>query len=196
MLKKARLSKGFTLIELLVAVGIFTIILTMSLGAIVSIISASKKARTLQTAINDLSGSMEAMAREIRFGKDYGCVAIGSGDCTTNTGSNIIHFRASDGSAESYRLQGISVERCLKPKSKNLNSPLPSSCATGDNYYSVTPSEIRISSLWFTIQGASDSGDYSLVQPRVIIVVQGNVIDGDQNTKFAIQTTISQRSPK
>ncbi len=66
-------SKGFTLVEIIVSLAIFSIVAVVALGALVKIVSANKKAQTLQSAITNLNYAMESISREMRVGKIYNC---------------------------------------------------------------------------------------------------------------------------
>ena len=63
MMKKSKLNRGFTLIELMTAVSIFVVVMTISMGAILNIFDANRKARTLKTVLNNLNLVVE----RIRF---------------------------------------------------------------------------------------------------------------------------------
>lgn len=67
--------RGFTLVEMIVALGIFSIVAVVALGALVKIISANKKAQTLQASITNLNFALESMSREMRVGTNYYCNA-------------------------------------------------------------------------------------------------------------------------
>ncbi|MEK7646088.1 MAG: type II secretion system protein [Patescibacteria group bacterium] len=73
-------SSGFTLVEMIVSLGIFAVVATVSLGALVHIVSANKKAQTLQSAITNLNFALETMSREMRVGSTYFCSDYGVGD--------------------------------------------------------------------------------------------------------------------
>src|SRR3989344_4857691 len=66
-------SRAFTLVEMIVALGIFSIVAVVALGALVKIISANKKAQTLQASITNLSFALDSMSRELRVGTKYHC---------------------------------------------------------------------------------------------------------------------------
>jgi len=65
--------KGFTLIEMIVSLGIFSIVAVVALGALIKIISANKKAQTLQSAMTNLNYALESMSREMRMGTNFIC---------------------------------------------------------------------------------------------------------------------------
>lgn len=65
--------RGFTLVEMIVALGIFSIVAVVALGALVKIISANKKAQTLQSSITNLNFALDSMSREMRVSSNYHC---------------------------------------------------------------------------------------------------------------------------
>jgi prepilin-type N-terminal cleavage/methylation domain-containing protein len=73
--------RGFTLVEMIVALGVFSIVATVALGALMKIISANRKAQTLQTSITNLNFALESMSREFRDSKYFQC-----GDSLTSLG--------------------------------------------------------------------------------------------------------------
>lgn len=66
---------GFTLIEIIVSLGIFSIVATVALGALVKIVSANKKAQTIQATVTNLNYALDAISREMRVGKNYYCLS-------------------------------------------------------------------------------------------------------------------------
>src|SRR3989339_1786343 len=77
MQKNKSKTKGFTLIELLVALGVFMVVMTITLSAFLNIMDIQKKTESFRKVNDNLNFVMEAMMREIREGEDYcpsGCV--------------------------------------------------------------------------------------------------------------------------
>jgi prepilin-type N-terminal cleavage/methylation domain-containing protein len=86
-------SRAFTLVEIIVSLAIFSVVAVVALGALVKIISANKKAQSLQSAITNLNYAMESISREMRVGKDYACGGSysNSGDtCSLDEGDDDI----------------------------------------------------------------------------------------------------------
>ncbi len=48
-------SKGFTLIEIIVSVAIFTVVMLISVGAVLNAVNANRKAQSLNTIVNNLN---------------------------------------------------------------------------------------------------------------------------------------------
>ncbi len=66
-------NKGFTLIEMVVSLGIFSVVAVIALGALVKIISANRKAQSLQSSLTNLNFAVESITRELRVGRAFHC---------------------------------------------------------------------------------------------------------------------------
>ncbi|OGF74441.1 hypothetical protein A3J56_00390 [Candidatus Giovannonibacteria bacterium RIFCSPHIGHO2_02_FULL_46_20] len=66
-------NRGFTLIEMTVAVGVFAILASLSVGSLLMLTSAQKKAATLQSVQDNLRFALEVMTKDARFGDQYYC---------------------------------------------------------------------------------------------------------------------------
>lgn len=69
----AKNRRGFTLIEIIVSLGIFSVVAVVALGALVKIITANKKAQTIQAAVTNINFAIDSMSREIRMGRNHYC---------------------------------------------------------------------------------------------------------------------------
>ncbi len=175
---------GFTLVELMVAVSLFAVIMTLSMGSILSVFDANRKSQTLRTVMDNLNFTMEAMTRNIRFGSTYHCDStVGDitvpRDCGNNSPATSLVFKASDGTRVIYKLSGGRIARSING---------------GSDYY-LTSSDMTIQSLTFRVFGSPNySTGADLFQPQVIIVVSG--FAGSKPTiasSFSLETTVSQR---
>lgn len=166
---------GFTLIELMVAVSIFIIIMTISMGSIINIFNANRKAKSLKTVLGNLNLAVESMSREMRFGKNYHC---GSGTVTLPQncagGGTLMSFLSSDDEQVTYRLNGTAIE-------KDIDSA---------GYVRVTAPEMMIDDLTFYTLGA---GLGNTLQPKVFIKIRSHAGSGNSQTNFTLQTLASQR---
>lgn len=169
------MKKGFTLIELMTAISIFIIVMTISMGSILSVFDANRKSRSLKTVLSNLNLAVESMSKEMRFGKNYHC---GSGTVTTPQncpeGDTLMSFLSSDGVQLTYRLNGTAIE-------KQINS---------EGYMAVTAPEIIIDGFTFYTLGA---GTGNLLQPKVIIIIKSHAGTGKGRSDFTLQTLVSQR---
>jgi len=178
--------KGFTLIELLVATGVFLVVMTISLGSVVSVLSAGRKSRTLSTIMTNLNFTMEIMSREIKFGKTYYCGTdtstphISTLDCGTDPESSFT-FTTSEGVDTIYRLN-------------TGNRQIERSTNGGVSYVGFTSREIYIEKFNFYVFDSLPFAGGNSAQPRVLMFIQGYAGNKpDSRSNFILQTLISAR---
>jgi type II secretory pathway pseudopilin PulG len=172
--------RGFTLVEMLIAVSLFIVIVTISLGALLSVFDANKKNQSSKTISDNLNFAIDDITRSVRFGTNYYC-GISSGLTSVNNCS-------SGGSAVSATFES---KRIIYSWGGTENSPIMKSSDGGLNYLAITAPEVKIQHLKFYVFG-SDSSDIN--QPYVIAVIKGYI--GNKPTTrsvFSIQTLMSQR---
>jgi len=186
----ARREAGFTIIEMIVAVAIFSVIMVVAVGALLSVISANRKAQSLQSIVNNLNLSLEEMVRTIRVGTTYHCGSSGDKTATQDCpdlGESYLAFEHSGGDPLSIQDQYVyrlttdnQIERSISGINDSEFSP-------------VTAPEAVIEQLTFYVTGTENNDN---LQPRVIIIVSGYAqIDEKTRTDFNLQTAVSQRLP-
>ncbi|HVV38925.1 MAG TPA: type II secretion system protein [Candidatus Paceibacterota bacterium] len=217
------MKRGFTLIELMVSVTIFTMVMVVSLGALLTISASERKAETLKSVMTNLNFALDSMSRSIRTGSNYdGFTSCNpslpiSGiptptDCTAAGGSYAIAFQAIDASLAGCPASGTP---CIVVYCRGAGSTCSSSGTSllrstdgGNNFSAITAPEVQISNLSFYVRGAP-RGDG--IQPIVTITLSGYIaINGDAATQnnclgqvssgatgqcsaFNIQTSATQR---
>ncbi len=171
--------QGFTLIEIIVAVSIFALVMTMAVGAILSIVGANKKANALNSVVTSLNGAFESMVRDLRTGYKYDCTGArpnpSPNDCTT--GHESISFISSqeNGKAVSYALVSNRIVKYID----------------SDRVGEITPPEVIITNLNFYVSGAG-VGDGK--QARVLITLRGySGLNPRTKSEFNLQTLVTQR---
>lgn len=166
--------KGFTLVEMIVAVFIFTIVMLVATGALISIVEANRKAQSVKSVMNNLNFSLDSMTRAIRVGNTYDC---GIATCASD-GSDAFTFISTDGEEIEYRYNETdqSIERSIDG---------------GLSYQTLTAPEVDVEFLRFYVRGEV-VGDNE--QPRVLIVVKGVAGTDDRTrTEFSLETMVTQR---
>lgn len=170
--------RGFTLVEMIVATSLFIVVVTISMGAILSIFEANRSAQASKTVMDNLNLALENMARTVRFGTNYHCGNQTGNlstpfDCPNGDTFLAVKF---EGQTVVYRKNGTSIER---------------SDDGGANYAKITsPENTVIEELTFYTRGtASDS------QPYVLVFIKGYSGSPNKASKssFSIQTVMSQR---
>jgi type II secretory pathway pseudopilin PulG len=152
---------------MLVAVTLFSIVLMICLGSIMTIVDVNRKSQTLTTVMNDLSFSLENMTRSIKTGQ-IDNTQLAAVDASSFEDFNALTVVNQDGEEIEYKLvSGAIVED---------NIP-------------ITSEQVTISELRFRIF----YGDANR-QPRVLMVVSGTASTSQSiSSDFTIQTTVSQR---
>lgn len=187
--------KGFTLVEMMVAVAIFAVVMTVALGALLSMSESDRKAQTLKSVINNLNFSMDSMSRSIRTGQAYHCDAaqgsLSAGrDCdgVTTLAASSFAYQPAQGGTTIYRLETSDTTLCAQPASRV--GCLVRSIDGGATYAAITSSEVYVNSLKFYVTGAESVN----VQPKVTILISGIVtVSGSQTSAFNLQTSVTQR---
>ncbi|MEK7606343.1 MAG: type II secretion system protein [Patescibacteria group bacterium] len=168
-------SRGFTLVEMIVSVFIFSIVMLIATGALVSIVEANRKAQSVKSVMNNLNFALDSMTRAIRVGTAYDC---GVSSCDPDQGTEEFNFLSTDGEEIHYRFNktDMSLER---------------STDGGINYLALTAPEVDIEVLKFYVRGERSTDNE---QPRVLLVFQGFAgPEGKTRTVFSLQTLITQR---
>lgn len=184
-------NKGFSLIEMLVAVALFSGVMLIGVGALLSLIDANRKAQAINSVMNNLNFAIESISRNVRVGTTYHCEPNPSPvpvniDTTKNckNGGALLAFESSSGDPEDktdqviYRLKDNVLE-----KSENGGA--------AGSFVSIIAPEVSIKKFKFYVDGTSPLDN---LQPRVVIIIQGTAGIGKKTkTEFNLQTTISQR---
>lgn len=175
--------RGFTLVEMIVSIGLFSIVMLVSVGAYLIIVSSDRRARTTNDLSTSLSFAIESMGRTIRTGTNYQCGGSGGTNCWP-TGQSILTLKDDKNQDVTYLLKADgTIGACTS---------LP---CTSSNATSITDPRIAVSSLTFFVQGVGTSDQ---TQPRVTFLVKGSIIPDARSTTtpitFSIQNTAAQRA--
>lgn len=69
---------GFTLVEMIVSLTLFSVVITVTVGALLSLIGSNDQLRSEQSVMTNLAFALDSMSREIRTGVYYNCRPIGN----------------------------------------------------------------------------------------------------------------------
>lgn len=171
---------GFTLIEIMVSVTIFAIVMTISMGAILTIVNANRKAQSLKSVMNNLNFAVENMTRTIKTGGKY---SASLPTCNASISSNSLIV----GNAVIKGVSGNNITYSLIPsgqiqKQITLNGV--------SQIETVTSPEITIERLCFYVTGNGANDD---LQPKVTMILKGYAGNLKNRSNFNLQTTVSQR---
>lgn len=172
---------------MLVAVAVFSIVMVIAVGSILTMIDANRKAQALGSVMNNLNFALESMVRNARIGTAYHCetdinpTAVASPrDCFSN--GILFAFEPFDGDPTSssdqvvYRLRNARLERSVNG---------------GSTFAAVTAEEVQIERLRFYVVGAARNDS---LQPKLIVTLRGTAGTSARiQTEFALQAVASQR---
>ncbi len=188
---------GFTLVELMVSLMLFTIVVLAAVGSLYTVNNASRKVQAMRSVIDNLNFAVESMSRTIRTGNAVACggesnlpVLGGDPNCTFDNQSprDILYIDSTLGTDQK-------VEYRLETSLAGVSSgSIQKRVKEGDfwgNWYNITAPEINVQKLSFYVNGATVD---DLVQPSVMIFVEGVAVVGEETSPFAIQTYLSQRA--
>lgn len=192
---------GFLLVELVVALFVFSIVMVVAIGSILSAFDANKKAQSLQSVMNNLNLAMEEMTKSLAVGKNYACGSDDPGDgvgddCPLGSGGPFkkISFTSQDNQTITYEFTsaaGVCPTGCTTRRIGGVSATA----------LRLTASEISIDTTdttgsGFYVSGTSKFSANDAIQPRVFLVIKGTAQAGPRNsTSFALQTMVSQRIP-
>ncbi len=178
---------GFTLIELLVSIALFSIVLTVTLGSIMTIADSNKKARSLMSVTNNLNFAIDSMVRSFKSGEvssnpvfdmsgDNNCFSTEEIDYGTNSG-----FSNTRRTVDYCWIEDNGVGDAKKGKIVKI--------VNGDTIDLTSP-DVDVDYLRFEaptpVQGS--------IQPMLSIMIEGKVkISEKVSSQFSIQTSVSQR---
>ncbi|MBI4121237.1 MAG: hypothetical protein HY457_03210 [Parcubacteria group bacterium] len=177
---------GFTVLEMIVALGLFTVVVTVAVGALTALGTASGKAQSARIVMDNLNFSVENIARSMRVGTAYHCGSGGTAlsdpqDCPTS-GERFIAFLDSQSRTVAFRLN--ESEGRIE-KSTNCSGALCS------DWLGITDPALTITEFRFFVTGA-EAGDG--IQPKALLVIAGIAGKKDiEETTFNLQTLITQR---
>ena len=185
--QKTQQKAGFSLIELLVAVTLFVIVMTVSVGTLLALVDANRKAQSLKSVINNLNFALETISRTIRTGDTYYCTTAqsiesvnlpsGTLSCATGNTAIVLNNDANPTQRVAYRFINGRIERRI--------------AMTGMGWIALTAPEVAITDARFYVTGA-EGGDGE--QPLVTLAIHGETgFSVRTDSSFQVQTTVAQR---
>ncbi len=200
--------RGFTLVEMIVALAIFSIVSVVALGALVKIVSANKKAQSLQSSISNLSFALDAMSRELRTGKNYHCESNDGSPNYTGEDIDLLGCPSGLSDRETATLLGFASAKRIPDSSGTcaaayayrfrpegsvyvLEKAVQTDCDEGissTDFENIIDENVEITGYFLSVQ----EDEY----PRVTVRISGySGVREREKTYFDVQTTISQRVP-
>ena len=196
--------KGFTLVETLVSLSLFSVVLLITGGVIVSIIGINRKNQAISSVVSNLNYSIDSMIRDIKTGYAYRCDYEGINTVDEVKKTLGVSKKCDHSLTLISTISGtdtvVKYELIPSPDNNNYiqkttyNIPAESIPAQ----YAITDKvNVNIDKLVFDVKipaALDQSGIYG--QPSVFVVIKGE--SGAENVEasaFFVQTFISQRLP-
>ena len=185
--KKKNLVGGFSLVEMLVSVALFSVIMVIAVGIIVTVLNTNKHVRSTSIAMGNIDAVMEKIFREASVGSYYHCGSGGNikkaRDCPGGNPQDAFIFEGVGGDKDSSDDQIIY-------QLDSAESALEISRDGGTSFERLTEENIIIDDFNVNVVGNADDTK----QPAVFIGMRGYIKKGaNDKTIFAVQTMISER---
>jgi prepilin-type N-terminal cleavage/methylation domain-containing protein len=200
MRRRSSNNSGFTLIEMLVSLALFSVVVLVAIGALLSLVGANKKAQALEDVMNNLNITIDDMVRNAREGTNFDGQLTINGSPTCNTNSGGPNDCTGGGTAFEFEPYGGNVHTndqwVFAYDSKGtICGQADSICKStdgGQTWTAVTSPDVSITSMTFYVVGTM-RGD--TLQPKVVIVIQGTAGTTDIHaaTTFHVEATAVQR---
>jgi len=214
-MKRSSSQSGFTLIEMIVSLALFSVVVTISVGALLVLIASNQRFQNEQTVMTNLSFALDSMTREIRTGTNYYCDAQNSKNAGPN-GRKI--FRDGDdldsapvqdcynGNSASRVYQGMSfvesgqsITGAADTKIVYFYDSDEQSLfrrVSGESAQSIVSSGIVITDAEFFVTSSAelDSASGDTRQPMVTIYLEAKDSNDATEKVYQIQTTVTQRT--
>ncbi len=193
--------KGFTLVEVLVSLSIFTMVVVTAVSVLLTMVSASAKARDIQSIMTNLSFALDSMTREIRTGSGYYCQSGGSSNNLPTvdkpvTGDPFRNCLATESNRHAFSFieGGNSITSSCSSKRigyrYNATDKSIERRLCNGSWYTMTSPDVVIEDMSFTVTGSSDADSKT---PVVTIQLRGKVPGRHGETsELGLQTTVSQ----
>lgn len=174
----------------MVSIALFAVVMTASIGSILTITDSNKKARSLMSVMTNLNFATDSIIRSFKTGEVDGIsnpVNGSGGESITCLTANEIDYVevASGGEAFSKR----EVKYCFVPRSGDTPGKITKQVTGDTSATPITPPDVDITYLVFDVTGY-DEGN----QPMLTLTMEGVVkVTPLISSNFSIQASASQR---
>lgn len=190
---------------MLVAVAIFSIVMLISVAAILSIIGGNRKAQAVNSVVNNMNFALESMIRDIKTGFNYKCLdfttyisnSSAPGECTptvaAGSDSNPFTFTSTlaiEGVGQPVEYKHGLTEDGIGTIYKTYS---PSGSEGTPVTIPLTSPQVDIKKFEMYVRNPEPE-DTPKAQPSVFLLIEGEAeIADNQISQFTLQTYISQR---
>lgn len=180
---KAEENNGFTLVEMLVSLGIFSLVIMLTVGIFVSGSSSQRKAIELYAVQREGSYLMETVSRELRMATN---ISVLDSDNQDGGGNNIGQQNNNNSSIEFENYDEDLVRYC--------RSDATGTCTENDSgdYFSRNGEIINSSDIKITFLRFYTSESFSQTQPIVTVSMRIESTS-KYRTEFVLQNSVAMR---
>lgn len=190
--KQNKALRGFTLVEMLVSVGLFAIIMTISVGTLIILIDASNNAQAMQNITSNLSFALDKMSRTIRTGYSYYCTSSpnvslqdGANDCVSGA-TALIFTDSRTGYRTAYRFNSAS---------STIEERVADRFGDGGSWLPLTSNDVLIEDIRFYVTGSVSLSNGDGRQPTMRMLLRGRASDALVEAPiFYMQSSVVSRS--
>lgn len=205
---------GFTLIEMIVSLAVFSVVVTIAVGALLVLISGNQRLQGEQSVMTNVAFALDSMTREIRTGYNYYCANSANASGVFNPSYNLNELDT----------PAVQIQDCPSGRPNNGNGTyqgvaffeggdsLTGGVATDNRilyYYDATAksifrrigsgapqriisSDLDVVDANFVVTGTDEFGSVGdLEQPTVTIFLK--VKEKKEAKTYEIETTVTQR---
>jgi prepilin-type N-terminal cleavage/methylation domain-containing protein len=210
---------GFTLVEMIVSLAVFSVVITMSVGALLMLVASNSQLQKEQSVMTNLSFAIDSMTREIRTGTLYYCDAADTRDAAyerkifsdnefisgLDVGMTQDCASGNNQDNQSRRLQGMSFVESGQSVTGAPNTRIVYFYdadegkiyrrISGQAAQSIVSSGIYITNAEFFVTGSASmavTGDF--IQPTVTIFIEAKEVNDPDAKTYRIQTMVTQRT--
>lgn len=218
MHRQDQTQSGFTLVEMIVSLAVFSVVITISVGALLVLIASNQQLQNEQSVMTNLSFALDSMTREMRTGTNYYCesrpniMAGGSANIfnPTNDQDSILGTSTQDcrnGNNSSQPLHGVSfIEGGDSVTGVGRDRILYFYDSTtgqifrrvgNDARRSIVSSGLYITAAEFFVTGSKPMEEGSPNeedQASITIFIEAREVDDPTAKPYRIQTTVTQRT--
>lgn len=187
---------GFSIVEVMISTTLFTIVVVIGIGALLSASRLNTKTDNARQAIDSMSFAMEDMARNLRLGQRYRCassISVPTPDTASDcaSGGSVISFEGVQGAGVIPPDPDDQIVYFIARLQGMQNYALWKSTESGANPVALTPPEVAIDNLksGFSVRGSSAGAQH----PKVVIRLSGTIASQDITYPFSLETSVSQR---
>jgi prepilin-type N-terminal cleavage/methylation domain-containing protein len=204
---------GFSLIEMIVSLALFSVVVTISVGALLVLIASNQQLQNEQSVMTNLSFALDSMTREIRTGTNYFCL---SGDYPNvgTAGNQLFNNSLLDSDSKSdcpdgktnpgWSYQGMafveggqSITGAANTKIVYYYDATEQSLfrrVSGEKAQSIVSSGIVITDAEFYVTSTQELESGDTRQPIVTIYLEAKDSNDPTEKIYQIQTTVTQRT--